>query len=305
MTVNIRRLLYILLGLIPGFAAFAAVELLTASGLPNYMAMALSQGAAIGFIFGFSFGFADGIIYRELKTGLLRAVIAAAAGAVTAAAAQILASQGMLLTANAASAGYSKSMHILLPLWRGFGWMLMGAAIGTIDGIQQLSGRRAAAGAIGGLIGGLLGGLVFELLIQLRPETGCIKLAGLVLMGALIGLFIGEFEHRFSFARLKILNGPLKGREYLMVKNRITIGDGFRNDIRITAYDSLSQGILIRSGREIHFEMPEKESAQGLSAKAAAVDATLLNDDRISGRTALKFQDVIQLGKMKMIYLPL
>ena len=301
MTVNNRRILYLILGIISGLAAFAAVDLLTDSGLPNYLALALTQGAAIGFIFGFAFGFADGIIYHELKNGLIRALIAAAAGAVTAAAAQVIASQGMMLSANAA--------EIMLPLWRGAGWMLMGAAIGAIDGIQHMAVRRAAAGAIGGLTGGLIGGLIFEFLIRLYPDTALIKAAGLILMGALTGLFIGEFERRFSFARLRILNGPLKDREYLVVKKKTSVGSGIKHDIPVRGYENIPTGVLLRRGREVSFEIHGGPESEGLAAKAAAVkvssDMTLLNDQPLNGRHDLKFQDVIKLGKLKLIYLSL
>ena len=298
MTGNNKRVLYLLLGIFSGTAAFAAVEILNGAGLPNYLLLALIQGAALGFIFGFTFGFADGIIYRELKTGLIRALTAAAAGAVTAAAAQVIASQGMLLSARLAGFGYDRSMDVLLPLWRGFGWMLMGAAIGAIDGLQKKAIRRAAAGAVGGLTGGLIGGLAFEFLIRLIPDAVYIKAAGLILMGALIGLFIGEFERRFSFARLRILNGPLKDREYLIVKLKTSIGNSVRNDIAINGYKTIPEGLLTRSGGEINFEIQEEIAA-------ASADITLLNDQPVSMRQMLKYQDVIQLGSLKLIYLPL
>lgn len=299
MTGNKKRILYLLLGITAGLAAFTAVELLNISGLPNYLLLALIQGAALGFIFGFTFGFADGIIYKELKTGLLRALIAAAAGALTASAAQVLASQGMLLTARLAGLGYDRTMSVLLPLWRGAGWMLMGAAIGAIDGLQRRAPRRAAAGALGGLIGGLAGGLAFEFLIRLTPGT-VNKAAGLILMGALTGLFIGEFERRFSYARLQILNGPFKNREYLIIKRKTTIGGSLRNDITIEGYKTIPEGMLTQSGGEIYFKR-EEESA----SIAASADMTLLNDQPFTDRQALKFQDVIQLGNLKLLYLPL
>ncbi|MDC7225703.1 MAG: FHA domain-containing protein [Spirochaetales bacterium] len=302
MTGNKKMVLYLLLGIAAGTASFAAVEILSLSGLPNYLMLALFQGSALGFIFGFSFGFADGIIYKELKSGLLRALIAAAAGAVTAAAAQVLASQGMLLTASLSAPAPGESGNLLPAVWRGIGWMLMGAAIGAIDGLQKKAFRRAAAGAAGGLIGGLTGGFIFEFLIRMLPGAIYIKAAGLIIMGAVTGLFIGEFERRFSFARLRILNGPLKDREYLIIKNKTTVGPGLRCDIAIDNYENLLTGLLVRSGDDIRLTLQEPSDVE---EPPAATGVTLLNDKPLTDEQTLKYQDVIQLGNLKMIYLSL
>ena len=155
-----KRILYPLSGLCAGLAAFAVIELLSAAGFSSYLMLSLSQGAALGLLFGFTFGFTDGIIYKELKSGLIKAATAGVIGAVTAAAAQLLASRGILWTANLVD---------LAPLWRGFGWMLTGAAIGIIDGIHQRSPQRIVAGLLGGLLGGLTGGLSFELIVNFLP----------------------------------------------------------------------------------------------------------------------------------------
>ena len=154
---NRKKLIYILSGLSAGLIAFSAAQLLASTQAAGSLSLSLLQGACAGLIFGFSFGLADGILYRELRSGLITAAISAVIGGVTAAAAQMLSAQLMLISAAALNLGGRDAVSVLLPLWRAAGWMLMGAAIGACDGIRQKAPRRIAAGVLGGLAGGLLG----------------------------------------------------------------------------------------------------------------------------------------------------
>ena len=193
------------MGLCAGLISFSIIEIMNIYGFRSYLHLSLFQGAALGLIFGFTFGFTDAIIFKELKSGLLKAVVSAASGAVIAAASQVIASQGMLFTANLFKADYADSINIILPLWRGFGWMLTGISIGAIDGILKKTARRTVAGILGGLTGGLTGGLIFEFLTGSFPQNFFLRASGLAAMGILIGFFLGEFERRFSYGRLKVL----------------------------------------------------------------------------------------------------
>jgi hypothetical protein len=292
MTGNRKRIIYLLSGLGAGLIAFAAIELFAAAGLTSYLALSLAQGAALGLIFGFIFGFADGLLYKELKSGLIKAGIAAGIGALTAAAAQLLASQGMLWTAGIFKLEHNQTMGIIFPLWRGIGWMLMGAAIGAVDGIHQKTLRRTIAGILGGLTGGLLGGLSFEFIVRYLPEAAFAGAAGLGLMGVLTGLFISEFERRFSYARLLVLNGQLKDREYLLVKHKLRIGSDFRDDIYLHGYKELSTVLISSDKSDIYLE-------------AATANRVLLNDRAVVEKQPMKYQDVIQAGDIKLLYMPL
>ena len=111
-------------------------------------------------------------------------------------------------------------------------------------------------------------------------------------MGVLIGFFLGEFERRFSFARLRVLNGKLKDREYLLVNRKITIGKAAGSSIVIKAYKIMPTASITGIRDEIFFETSQDELC-------------LLNDRKTSGRHALKYHDVIRLGDLKLLYLPL
>lgn len=298
MTEKKKIIIYMLMGLCAGLLSFAAVELLNTAGIKNYLTLSILQGAALGLCFGFVFGFADAVVYKELKSGLLKAALACAAGAAIAAVSQIITSQGMLFSTSLFDSDYQNSMNIILPVWRGIGWMLMGAAIGSIDGILKRTLRRVAAGIIGGLAGGFTGGLVYEFFLRLFPENLIIRVAGLVIMGIMIGFFLGEFERRFSYGRLKILNGKLKDREYLLIKRKTIIGPALNNDIYIHGYRAMAEGLLMKDGKEVYFEPLHPEIQE------QKIQVTMLNDKPLHERKYLKYQDVLQIGSLKMLYMP-
>lgn len=140
MTGSRKRMIYLAMGIIAGMAAFAAVELLAAAPLGRYLPLILMQGAVLGLIFGFTFGFSDAVFYGELRRGLVKAGLAAGLGAVTVTAVSVLTVQGMLWSAGLLKLEYGRVLEILLPLWRSLGWMVMGMAVGSVDGIFQRSG---------------------------------------------------------------------------------------------------------------------------------------------------------------------
>lgn len=288
---NKKRIIYLSSGMGAGLAAFSVIELFSAAGFTSYLALSLAQGASLGFIFGFVFGFADGILYKELKSGLTKALIAAGIGALTAAAAQLATSQGMLWSAGFFKLEQNHIMGILFPLWRGIGWMLMGAAIGAVDGIHQKTLRRTIAGFLGGLTGGLVGGLIFEFIVRYIPEASFAGALGLCLMGILIGLFISEFERRFSYARLRVLNGQLKDREFLLVKQKLRIGGALHDDIYLHGYKNISSLLISGQNNDVYIESEDGR--------------VLLNDQTVTEKQSLKYQDVIQIGDVKLLYMPL
>lgn len=301
MNKNKKILIYILLGACAGLISFSAVEFTNLIISKSYIRLTLVQGAFLGLSFGLIFGFTDGIIYKELKSGLFKAAVSGAAGSLIAAFSVFITSQGMLITINILNPDYSSSMKIILPLWRGFGWMLMGAAIGAIDGIVKMTIKKTTAGILGGMIGGLSGGLVFEFAIRYFPENPIICAAGLIIMGLLLGFFFGAFEKRFSYGRLRILNGSLKDREYILIKNKTVIGPSLHHDIYLHGYKSISECSLTRVETEI---LLQPLSPKGTEDTADKEDLTVLNDRPLDEKKYLKYQDVIQLGSLKMIYLP-
>ena len=166
----------------------------------------------------------------------------------------------------------------------------MGLFIGTIEGIRTKSVRLIRVGMLGGWIGGLLGGLIMEYL-QLYLTTMMLgRLAGIVILGLLIGFFYGLVENSLAFGTLKMLNGEFKGRDYLINFHRVRLGTGQKAHIRLEPYEDVADlhaELLVRRGRLYLHSLDESNEV-------------LVNDDPISEKE-LKFEDVIKIGQAKFI----
>ena len=95
--------------------------------------------------------------------------------------------------------------------------------MGLGQGIALRSKRLLAYGFFGGIIGGLLGGLLFDpidliLLGVDKPSAHWSRLIGLAVIGASVGAMIGVVELLARDAWLRMVKGPLAGKEFLLFK---------------------------------------------------------------------------------------
>jgi hypothetical protein len=119
---------------------------------------------------------------------------------------------------------------------RSFAWALVGMAMGLGQGIALRSGRLLVYGLIGGVLGGLFGGLLFDPidLIVLgpdKPSAQWSRLIGFVIIGLSVGGMIGLVELLARDAWLRMTQGPLTGKEFLIFKDTMTIGSSPRSDL--------------------------------------------------------------------------
>ncbi len=291
MTAQMKRLLYLVLGLLAGAITWGAEELMLQIQVA-YLLEVIAQGSVIGFVFGLTFGAAEGIAISESRKALLTAALGAGIGAIAGCAATIGAAAAMIATSNSLQADYATTVRLLLPLSRIVAWAVVGAAVGSVEGIRSRSLRRAVAGLLGGLAGGLLGGAGLEGLIRLVPDQAIGRLAGFLILGAGIGFFLGEFERRFSFARLRVLSGPLKNKEYVLSRRRTLIGSGFASEVYLSAYPGTEgrHAEIVTEGREMRVK-----PSQG---------AVTVNEKSVHESRYLKYQDVIDLGGARLLLLP-
>ncbi len=287
-----KRLLYIGLGLLAGAMIWGAEELvLRARG--GYLLQVLVQGGVIGFVFGFAFGAAEGIAISEPRKAALTAAIGACIGAIAGCGATMGAAVGMIAFANSLHADYSTTTDVLLPVSRAIAWAVVGAAVGAVEGIRSRSLRRSVAGLLGGLTGGLLGGAGLEGLLRLLPDQAIGRPAGFLILGTGIGFFLGEFERRFSYARLRVLTGPLKDKEYILSRRRTVIGSGFASEVYLSAYP----GTEAR-----HAEVLTENGEMRVQASQGAV---AVNEKPVDGVRYLKYHDVIDLASARLLLLPM
>ena len=292
MTAKMKRLLYVALGLMAGAVTTGLEELVLRLSVGYLVGLAI-QGMTLGAVFGFAFGAAEGIAINEARKSLLTGLLGAGIGVTAGGAATVAAAAGMIALANSLRVDNATTAQLLLPLGRIVAWGVVGTAIGAVEGLRSLSPRRTLAGMIGGLAGGLLGGAGLEWLIRVIPDQAIGRAAGFVILGTGIGFFLGEFERRFSFARLKVLTGPLKNKEYVLSQRRTSIGSGIASHVYLSAYP----------GTKAHHAVILTES--GDMRVRSTGGSVKVNEKTVSGVRFLKYKDVIDLGSARLLLLPI
>ncbi len=323
MTILIRRLIQLALGISAGLATWPVMELLIHLQVhfSSYLAYSIVSGALFGLIFGAFLGGADGIIASRRR----RIVLGAGVGGVVGAgggALGFLAAQGILfLVGDYLMSNLHRVESIAMPVARAVGWGILGACVGAAAGIRSSSARKIAIGALGGFTGGILGGAAIEYGRLFFPAFPVAHLVGLLLLGILIGLAYAVVERRLSFGVFRVLNGPFKSREYILNQRRMVIGSGARCDIPIPAKKRATPE-LVQPGSSLGYrdiaEAHCRLVARGRDLFIEPMEGSVrVNDERIAGgqpaefqpaRAArqagapLKFDDVIACGAVKFLY---
>lgn len=323
MTMLMRRLIQLALGIAAGLATWPVMEALVQlqERFPSYLAYAVVSGALFGLLFGAFLGGAEGIIAsnsRRIVSGSVTGGIIGAAGG----ALGFLAAQGLLFVVGEYLLGnLHQVQHIAMPITRAVGWAVLGGCVGAAGGLRSVSGRKTGIGASGGFLGGLLGGAAVEYGRLFFPAFPVAHLVGLLLLGVLIGLAYAFVEKRLSFGVFRLLNGPFKSREYILNQRRIVIGSRSRCDIPLPPLSPepkersrtrVARGYrdvaathcrLVARGRDLFIEPLEglvRVNDQRLVAEETGGEG---RGARKAGRpTPLKFDDVIACGAAKFLY---
>jgi len=170
---------------------------------------------AVGLVVGFLGGFVSGIIANIVYAPLSKLAMQQTTGAM-----ESLSTFGFLLQL----------------FGRSLAWALAGITMGLGQGIALRSKRLLIYGLIGGVAGGLFGGLLFDPIDMLilggdKPSAHWSRLIGLAVIGAAVGAMIGIVELLSRDAWLRMMQGPLAGKEFLIFKDLMKIGSSPKSDI--------------------------------------------------------------------------
>lgn len=293
MTGTMKRILYLVLGLLAGAAVWGAEEAVLRFFSGGYLALTMLQGTLLGAIFGFAFGGAEGIAIGETRKAAVTAGTGFGIGALAGTAATILAALGLVAMANTLDADYGTVHGLLLPIFRALGWGLAGTVIGGVEGLRAASLRKTLVGLLSGLVGGIVGGVGLEIVLRAIPDAALGRAVGFLLLGLILGGSFGEFERRFSYGRLKVLTGPLKNKEYLLSRKRTRLGTAFTSDVYLAVYPESA----------VHHAVIRRESGE-MSIEKGQGPVTV-NEKPVEARRFLKYEDVLDLGGVKLLLLPL
>lgn len=180
---------------------------------------------------------------------------------------------------------------------RGFAWMLAGMAMGLGQGIALRSKQLLLYGFLGGLVGGLLGGLLFDpidmvLLGTDKPSSHWSRMIGLTVVGVFVGGMMGLVELLARDAWLRMTEGPLAGKEFLLFKDLVNVGSSPRADIYLFN-DPLVKDVhaSIRAvGEDSEIENLVRDPPALLNGRPFKRSRLRHGDQITIGRTAFVFQ---------------
>ncbi len=290
MSILIRRLVYLSMGVLGGLAVWPAVELMLSLQhlFSTYLLFSLSSGAIFGAIMGGFFGMIDGMIAGVTRRILSGAGLGVLIGAGGGALGFFIGQMVLFLLSDPDSVGIAFS--------RALGWAVLGLCVGASEGIRRVSWRRAGVGVVGGFFGGLLGGAAIEIVPYWLPEVVA-RPVGLLLYGLFVSGMYSLVESRQSTGLLRLLNGLHKGKEFILNQRSVGIGEWRGNDVFLSGYGRVA---------ERHAEVRELKGQ--LTLLALSEDhPTKVNDKHVvaNAQQVLKFDDVIQIGTAKFLFRPL
>ena len=293
MSTGLRRVILLCLGILGGVAAWPLTELIVGAqgSFPSYLLFVAVLGAAVGLLMGAFFGSAAGIFARvgsRIVTGM---IVGAIVGLIGGLIGLLIGQAALFLIGGLFLNAYRSFQTVGLPIARAIGWAFLGIFVGAAEGFRAASGKKIGIGIVGGLIGGLIGGAALEYSRLYLPASLPSRLIGLVVLGLAIALFYGIIERSMSFGTLRVLNGRLKGKEFILNEGRIRIGRARRNQITLEPYENLADRqaqIRFRKGEALLTNLEPKYQV-------------LVNDQPVKEHR-LKYEDVLKIGSAKLFY---
>ncbi len=180
---------------------------------------------------------------------------------------------------------------------RSLAWALAGMAMGLGQGIALRSQRLLLYGILGGVIGGLFGGILFDpidliLLGPDKPSAYLSRLIGFMVIGAGVGGMIGVVELLARDAWLRMTQGPLTGKEFLLFKEVMNIGSSPRSDVYLFNDPQVAKQHAVIRGIGDECEIEARDGAAPVLLNNRPVQrARLRHGDNITiGRTSFVFQ---------------
>lgn len=204
---------------------------------------------------------------------------------------------GALSGGDSANPFETVGSFLLLVLRRGLGWTLAGMAMGLGQGLALKSRKLVLNGLIGGMVGGLIGGLLFDPLYLLIAGKAMVKggevsrAIGLTIIGGTVGLMIGLTEMLTRDAWLKVLQGPLRGKEFSFNRTPIRLGSSPKNEIYLFKDPKIDP---------LHAEINKLRDSYEIADEGSST-GTFVNGQRIKSHR-LTDGDIIRIGDSEFSY---
>ncbi|MHB0935566.1 MAG: FHA domain-containing protein [Armatimonadota bacterium] len=239
-------------------------------------------GGGIGLCLGAVEGLAGRVYEKAAIGGLLGLAIGFGGGFLGGIIGQII--YGVL-------GGGGGSNLIMQVIARTLGWGAIGLCVGLGQGIAIRSTRKILNGLLGGLIGGAVGGLLFDVIGMFLGGGEASRAIAITVLGACAGAAIGMVEELAKQAWLRVVQGPLAGKEFILYHTVTTVGSSPKCEITIPKDPSiLPQHCAIRN------------TGRGYSLDSVDERSPAVVNGRPVRQSDLRDGDQVQLGHTVVLY---
>jgi hypothetical protein len=258
---------------------------------------------AVAGLIGLFIGAADGLVCRLTRRALLCGAVGLLVGFVGGFISSFIGDivygplNHLAQRTEAAGGGLATVGFVLQVIGRSLAWCLAGSTMGLAQGIALRSNRLLVYGLLGGVIGGLLGGLLFDpidviLLGPDKPSAAWSRLIGFAVIGLSVGGMIGIVELLARDAWLRMTQGPLTGKEFMIFKDVMSVGSSPRSDIYLFNDPQVAEqhAILRAVGDECEIEARQSTSPVLLNNRSVTRGRLRHGDNVTIGRTSFIFQ---------------
>ena len=244
---------------------------------------------------------ADGLLSRAWRRAAMCALVGLSSGLglgfVAAFLGQLVYIFGQALVQGMQSDEQPLAAFIAQMLSRGLAWAVIGTAMGLGQGIALRSHRMLLNGLLGGVAGALIGGLLFDPINRIFnhdavwSSAASSRAVGFVVIGMCTGLMIGVVELLARDAWLKMLAGPLAGKEFVLFKNPTVVGSSPKADIYLFKDPAVEPTHALVHARGEGHELEVQGNAAPVLLNGRPVRrARLIHGDQLRiGKTVLSF----------------
>ena len=244
-------------------------------------------GAAMGGCIGAALGSVEGLVgmvWQKALRGMgIGLGIGAAGGALGGFVGQL--AYGMM------HAGRTETGPIAQILGRAFAWSLVGACVGVAQGVVTMAPRKMLNGVIGGAVGGFVGGFLFDPIGGALHGGAVSRAVAMTVMGGCTGAAIGLVEMLRREAWLRIVEGPLAGKQFILYRPVTLIGSAPGMDIALVKDPNVSSKHCAIELTGTTYVLRDLGSGAGTGLNGRAVT-----------QQALRSGDVIQIGTTSLVY---
>ena len=170
-------------------------------------------------------------------------------------------------------------------------WAVVGLFLTLAPGILMRNFKKLLIGIAGGVIGGIVGGVLFDPIALWTESHSTSRLVGLGAIGLVAGAASGMIENAAKSGWLKVTQGLIAGKQFILYRNPTFIGSAPENQIYLFKDPQVG-----RRHAAIHIVQG------GFELEDLPLGAATLVNGRTVTRTRLKNGDQVQVGGTRFLF---